>query len=142
MNVVLLKEGSYDNISLQQYNRNILVAVKRYKSNDLHEIIHEVETIHILQKEIHKSFPPMLIGVNTDAKPFLMATQIYGKESPTWTLGGAFEEGNILHCRNVNEILSGVNFVHAKGFLHNDIKQNNSLLYRSPSNWNAVLVEN
>ena len=75
----MLRERSFGKVALQMYNRNLPVAVKQYKSNDLYEINNEAETKFLLQKDGHHPLLPLLLGTNTETISFLMATIFYGK---------------------------------------------------------------
>lgn len=71
-----------------------------------------------------------------------MVTQFYGKHNESWTLDRTLKENrDIVNLAIIDKILNGVSFIHAKGFLHNDIKQNNILLDWNPPKWNTVIVD-
>jgi len=132
--------GSYGDCYTAKY-RGIDVVVKRAKTREakednkrvIREVMHEGEVINALGDY---DGLPLLFGVITVKAPICLVLQFHGVQMKSLTLSQAAEKGLIRSqnsCMAIfNEICETLQYVHSKGFLHNDIKSNNVMLEERP----------
>jgi tRNA A-37 threonylcarbamoyl transferase component Bud32 len=128
--------GSYGDCYSAKY-RGIDVVVKRAKTRNkkednkrvIREVLHEGKVINALG-----DFEglPLLFGVITAKAPICLVLQFHGVNMRSLTLYHAAEKELIVSqnaCIAIfDKICSTLQYVHSKGFLHNDIKSNNVIL--------------
>ena len=141
----VLGEGSYDKVVRGQLNGNIPVAVKIYKSDDISRIYREAQVYQDVQKErLHPNFP-VYFGVSVSSKPFLLLTQVIGKDSSI-TFCRALREQLVSSLQQIIFVVLGVAkallHLHSKRWLHNDLKKNNIVLSQlSDGNFQAIVID-
>ena len=142
-NEVFLGEGTYGVTRFMHFNGNFPVAVKEFKMNNLYEVKKEAGITSELQREHHPNLPYVL-GVCVKEKPYLMVTQFYGKSKKSFPLNRAIEYG-IIEFDNIGkvfkQIVDAINCLHEAGWLHNDIKENNVLMHKTPQEWKPVVID-
>ncbi len=140
---IVLGEGTYGVTRLMYFNGNFPVAVKEFKMNNVYEVKKEAGIISELQKEHHPNLPYVL-GVCMKEKPYLMVSQFYGKAKKSFPLLKAIEYGIIEfdHIERIfKQIVDAIRCLHEAGWLHNDIKENNVLMHRTPQEWKPVVID-
>ena len=122
--------GSFGECFIADY-RGIKVVVKEMKKrNDTlketgrckKEVLHEAKVLNTLGD--HEGLP-LLFGVCVDMEPFCLVTQFYGLGDESLTLHKAIKS-KILDKRQTAQIflslLRTLEYIHSKGYLHNDLK--------------------
>jgi len=146
---VPIGNGSYGTCYLACY-RGIKVAVKEMtKRNDSmaekercrHEVIHEANVLHALGD--HPNLP-LLFGICSVKEPYCLVLQFHGTEEESLTLQKATRR-KLLNKSQVLEVFTDVcrvlQYVHIKGFLHNDIKSNNVVLQTVGERYQPILID-
>lgn len=134
---IVLGEGTYGVTRLMYFNENFPVAVKEFKMSNIYEVKKEAGVISELQQHHHANLPYVL-GVCLKEKPYLMITQFYGEENKSFPLNKAGYRGIIEFDE---QIVHAIYFVHESGWLHNDIKENNVLMYRASKEWKPIVID-
>lgn len=142
--------GSFGTCYLAHY-RNIKVAVKemRKRNNSLTEkercrleVLHEAKVLYALGD--HPS-SPLLLGICSVKEPYCLVLQFHGTEKENLTLEKAVNRKLLKKSQVIQvfrDICSVLQYVHGKGYLHNDIKSNNVLLQPfGESEYQPVLID-
>ncbi|XP_048576934.1 cyclin-dependent kinase 1-A-like [Nematostella vectensis] len=138
-------EGSYGICQIKQYRGNMLVVVKEFRrAVQKEEAVHEATVLQELQKANHHPSLPLLIGVALKERPYLLVTQFHGRGYKSVTLSSAVKKGLFtevgMWLAALKTIAETLLFCHQKGFLHNDLKQNNVVFHYSGS-WKPVVID-
>ncbi len=154
----VLGKGAYGEVSFQTY-QGMAIAVKKYKNCSKEDVVPELLTVLNIRPCM---FLPIVYGVSTERKPFLMISKFYGslstKRSTTLQYylkkysHSSAKNGNNSSCsfpaastsnirKNDRELLQvaeniceGLDHIHKCGYLHGDIKSNNILIIKQDSN--------
>jgi hypothetical protein len=154
----VLGKGAYGEVSFQTY-QGMAVAVKKYKNCSKEDVVRELLTVLNIRPCM---FLPIVYGVSTERRPFLMILKFYGslstKRSTTLQYylkkysRSSAKNGNNSSCsfpaastsnipKNDRELLQvaeniceGLDHIHKCGYLHGDIKSNNILIIKQDSN--------
>lgn len=130
--------------------RGIKVVVKEMKKrNDSlketgrckKEVLHEAKVLNTLGD--HEGLP-LLFGVCVDMEPFCLVTQFYGLGDESLTLHKAIKS-KILDKSQTAEIflslLRTLEYIHSKGYLHNDLKSNNVVLEQRRGCFCPIIID-
>ena len=97
-----------------------------------------------LQSAKHHPCLLLLIGISY-IKPYLLVTQFHGGIDKAYTLGNAVK-GELLQTDCdwldvLNHITKALGFIHSKGWIHNDLKDNNIVLHLIDGQWKPLIVD-
>jgi len=150
-----LGQGTFGLCFLAKY-RNIIVAVKRYLDNDGKKSLSSLqksakqEASVLLELGDHKGLP-FLFGVCTQAKPIQIVLLYHGDGLTNLTIYQATKSKPELSvdtwCSIFRLTAEALQYVHACGYIHNDIKSNNVVLEKFNSNsqdevlYNPVVID-
>lgn len=146
----VIGSGCFGTVRLCKFKGDF-VAVKSLESVDdepdaviTRRAIHEAKIL--LNLKSHQSLPTLL-GVSVDARPVKIIMQFYGVESKSLTLHSLFKSECQLmlsveqwQCV-IKQIAEVINHVHNCGYIHNDIKTNNVVIYENSNNFIPVLID-
>jgi serine/threonine protein kinase len=130
--------------------RGIKVVVKEMKERDgsasdrercRREVLHEA---NILQSLGDHPGLPLLFGVCSDNVPYSIVLQFHGTETGNLTLLMAAKKKQFNKAQTIvifQEICQVLNYIHTKGFLHNDLKSNNVLLEQRSDGFRPVVID-
>lgn len=146
----VIGSGSFGTVTLCKYKGDF-VAVKSLKiEGDETETVIRRRALHeakvLLNLKCHQSVPTLL-GVSVDANPAKLIMQFYGVGSKSLTLHSLCKSttqliSNEVHWHDViRQIAGAIEHVHNCGFIHNDIKTNNVVIYENNENVVPVLID-
>ena len=105
------------------------------------EIIHEANVLNSLGDN---EGLPLLLGVCTETEPYSLVIQFYGRGEESLTLHKAIKEKMLTKTSTVDtfvRICNTLEFIHTKGYLHNDLKTNNVLLERGIDGFCPIIID-
>ena len=136
----IIGAGLFGTVKRCQYKGNI-VAVKCFKTavtslcSTKRSVLHEAKVL--LNLKSHRSIPTLL-GVCLEKEPLKLVMQCYGIEGQTLSLYSVCKlekhHNTMDECQwksVIKDIAKAIEHVHACGYLHNDIKTDNVVLYKS-----------
>ena len=141
--------GTFGNCFLAEY-RGIAAVVKEMKrQNDTpkeserckKEVLHEANVLHNLGD--HENLP-FLLGICTLKEPYSLVVQFHGSGQESLTLYKAIKEKFFEKVGTVKifvDICKAVNYIHGKGYLHNDLKSNNVVLKRKKEGFDPMIID-
>lgn len=141
--------GSFGNCYRGMYRGNLPVVIKKFKKNATDAVIQEARIIQGLQKTEHHPCLALLIGVSLKSKPFMLVTQFHGGSDSTqaYTIFTAIDVKLINDnidaewLRVLTELAKALGFIHNRGYLHNDFKENNVVLHYTKAKWSPVIID-
>jgi len=92
------------------------------------EVLHEANVINSLGD--HPNLP-FLFGVCTEKEPFSLVIQFYGKGGKSLTLHKVVKARMLKKqstAKVFQEIIRTLEYIHGKGYVHNDLKADNVIL--------------
>lgn len=129
--------------------RNITAVVKEVnRRNDTSkdskrcklEVLHKADILHSLGD--HAGLP-FLLGVCTEQEPYCLVLQFHGCGEESLTLHKGIKQKLLNKTSTVGtfqDICSALEYIHSKGFLHNDLKSNNVLLEPKKNGFRLVII--
>ncbi|KXJ24321.1 putative L-type lectin-domain containing receptor kinase S.5 [Exaiptasia diaphana] len=123
----ILGKGAFGTCEKMNY-RGIDVAVKEYAKHVRSAAV--LNEAGIISTFDHRGLP-LLFGVCLERKPYLLVTQYHGTNEGCMTISKATKTGLVkAKCWTsiFKETAEALEYVHSKGFIHNDIKGDNVLL--------------
>ena len=85
---------------------------------------------------------PLLFGASLDEKPYQLAFQFHGIDGRCVTFNKAVELAiEVKWIKIFEEAADALDFVHKKGFLHNDLKGDNILLFKENEAIYPVIID-
>jgi len=137
--------GSYGRCYKGTYRGNIPVVVKNFRSSvNAREILHE-EVMQDIQWIEHHSSLPLLIGISVNAKPCLLVSQFHGNNMSAYTLSTAIKSKLLAASSEWLDVLitlaQALGFIHQKGWVHDDLKENNVVLHLMNDKWQPVIID-
>ena len=132
----MIGDGTYGEFHIRRYTRfKIPVVEKRLKESDLTELKKEAYYIQLFS---HRCVPH-LIGLQTQMKPYSLIMEFLGDKTISMTVhrllfDSKFNDQKLMMrtakwCRVSYDIADALHYIHEKGYLHCDIKSNNTLVY-------------
>ncbi|XP_031565256.1 sporulation protein kinase pit1-like [Actinia tenebrosa] len=124
--VVVVKDYITDNFSSKEQLRQ--------------EVLHEAQVISQLGD--HRNLP-LLYGICTINLPYKMVLQFHGIGEKSVTLHKAVKTKKLTNEQwfdIVKGVAAGLNHVHARGYLHNDLKVNNVVFENSTGEYHSVII--
>ena len=134
-------EGTFGKVFLAEY-RGMAAVIKEIKSRDeaskkrercKREVLHEAAIINCLGDHLNL---PFLFGVCTGKELFSLVLQYYG------TGGKSLTHHSVVKARMLKkhstakvfkDVIDTVDYIHGKGYIHNDIESNNIVIERRAS---------
>ncbi|XP_068749122.1 calcium-dependent protein kinase 1-like [Montipora capricornis] len=105
------------------------------------EVLHEATVINSLGDHPNLSF---LFGVCTEKEPFSLVLQFYGKGGKSLTLHMVVK-ARMLKKKSTTkvfqEIINTLEYIHDKGYVHNDLKANNVILDWRGDEFRPILID-
>lgn len=139
--------GTFGSCYLAHY-RGYLVSVKEFKvhahmslGDVKKEVSHEARMINNLGD--HPCLP-LLFGVVTRTQPFRLITQFHGEKEKSVTISRAMRKNELTKqswLTILKNVIDGLEHVHKRGILHNDLKPNNIVLEKRHDKWNPVIID-
>ena len=141
--------GTYGDCFLAEY-RGIKVVIKEMKRRDKSikeserckkEVIHEANVLNSLGDN---EGLPLLLGVCTETELYSLVIQFYGRGEESLTLHKAIKVKMLTKTSTVDtfvRICNTLEFIHTKGYLHNDLKTNNVLLERGIDGFCPIIID-
>ena len=123
-----------------------MVAKHFKKDVSKEEVINEAS---ILSKLSHRGLPYVL-GIDLSTTPFIMVTLFYGIDQKNTTLHKLLDSDSFDAVIKLDksqalpiiaELSETLSYIHDKGFLHNDIKSDNIVLYAESAKLKPVLID-
>ena len=105
------------------------------------EVIHEANVLNSLGDN---EGLPLLLGVCTETEPYSLVIQFYGRGEESLTLHKAIKEKMLTKTSTVDtfvRICNTLEFIHTKGYLHNDLKTNNVLVERGIDGFCPIIID-
>lgn len=141
--------GTFGDCFLADY-RGIKVVVKEMKRRDQSlketerckkEAIHEAKVLNSLGD--HEGLP-FLLGICVEKEPYSLVTQFHGSGEESLTLHKAIKSkklNKIMTSETFTRISTTLEYIHSKGYLHNDLESNNVLLERRNDCFRPVIID-
>ena len=141
--------GTFGDCFLADY-RGIKVVVKEMKRRDQSfketerckkEVIHEAKVLNSLGD--HEGLP-FLLGICVEKEPYSLVTQFHGSGEESLTLHKAIKSkvlNKVIISETFTRISTTLEYIHSKGYLHNDLKSNNVLLERRNDCFRPVIID-
>ncbi|XP_031553520.1 RAF proto-oncogene serine/threonine-protein kinase-like [Actinia tenebrosa] len=144
----IIGSGSYGTCYKAYYRGNIPVVIKEFKPLlSKAEVIREATAILNIQKIEHHPCLPLLLGINLNKSPPLLVTQFHGAENDTsHTLSKAIRskllKSNEQWLDILIQLVKAVGFIHTRGWIHNDLKENNIVLHKiTEMEWRPIVID-
>lgn len=146
---IILGSGVFGTVKLHVYKSSV-VAVK-YLKNHLGQTSSDIKKTLFHEAKVLLNIKccnaiPMLIGICVDEQPYKLVMQFYGIEDKSITLHSLLI--NISMSLSEEQwysvlaiIVEGIHHVHMSGYLHNDIKTDNVVLYKTNDSYCPVLID-
>ena len=141
--------GTFGQCFLARY-RNITAVVKEMKRRNNTskeskrcklEVLHEANILHSLGD--HAGLP-FLLGICTEREPYCLVLQFHGCGEESLTLHKGIKRRLLNKTSTVGtfqDICSTLEYIHGKGFLHNDLKSNNVLLEPKKDGFRPIIID-
>lgn len=88
---------------------------------------------------------PLVFGVCVDQLPYLLVMQFYGVEGSCITLSNALKTQLLKSATTwlpvTYSIADGLQYIHEKGYLHNDLKGDNIVITKRDEQYNPVIID-
>ena len=141
--------GTFGQVFLAEYHdmKSVVKEMKRrsqsYKENVRckREVLHEATVINSLGD--HPNLP-FLFGVCTGKEPFSLVLQFYGKRGKSLTLHMVVRARMLKKqstTKVFQEIINTLEYIHDKGYVHNDLKANNVILDWWGDEFHPILID-
>ena len=105
------------------------------------EVLHEANILHSLGD--HAGLP-FLLGIYTEQGPYCLVLQFHSCGEESLTLHKGIKQKLLNKTSTVGtfeDICSALEYIHRKGFLHNDLKSNNVLLEPKKNGFGAMIID-
>lgn len=144
----VLGSGVFGTVKLCSYKGSYVAVklLKHYETQTTTELrralFHEAKIL--LNLRCNECIPTLL-GVSIDKEPLKIVTQFNGIDNVSVTLHSMFnEEGSITLIDKqwhslLNKLTKGIDHIHSCGYLHNDIKSDNVVVYKHKDEFIPVL---
>ena len=141
--------GTFGTCRLATY-RNVHVVLKEFKSygesqgaveKHKREVLHEAKIITCLGD--HPGLP-LLFGVQTKIIPYSLVLQFHGHKDTSLTIYKASYKKKLSNDEwkgVIGLVGEALNYIHTKGYLHNDLKANNVLLEKKHAIYNPIIID-
>ena len=141
--------GTFGQVFLAEY-RGMKSVVKEMKRRNpscketercKREVLHEATVINSLGD--HPNLP-FLFGVCTQKEPFSLVLQFYGKGGKSVTLHKVVKARMLKKqstTKVFQEIINTLEYIHDKGYVHNDVKANNVILDWRDEEFCPILID-
>lgn len=144
----VIGSGSYGTCYKGIYRGNIPVVIKAFKKSLVKaEVIREARAIQEIQSIEHHPCLPLVIGISLSDIPYLLVTQFHGAGNDlTYTLSKAVNS-ELLQTKEqwldvLIEIAKALGFIHRRGWIHNDLKENNIVLHKLlQGQWRPIIID-
>lgn len=130
------------------YYRSILVAVKEFRMNSnksrsevKRELLREARMVNHLGD--HRNLP-LLFGAVIKGDQLMLITQFHGERGKSVTLSVAIKKKKLEKSEwldIIKGVCEGLNHVHRRQILHNDLKSNNVVVEKRNDMWNPVIID-
>lgn len=145
----IIGSGVFGTVKLCEYKGSVVAAKCLMASNEStavtkRSVIKEAKVI--LNLRSHKSIPT-LIGVCLDEQPFKIILQLYQIQSKSITINSLCKKRHDITLNEsewhsiINQLAKAIDHVHMCGYLHNDIKTDNAVIYKSSDEFVPVLID-
>ena len=85
---------------------------------------------------------PFLLGICTEKEPYCLVLQFHGCGEESLTLHKGIKQKLLNKTSSTfQDICSAVEYIHSKGFLHNDLKSNNVLLEPKKNGFRPMMID-
>ena len=87
---------------------------------------------------------PFVLGVCTQQQPYSLVLQFYGSGEDSFTLYKALKQRKLNKTTTAGVfqgICNTLEYIHGKGFLHNDLKSNNVLLELRQHEYYPIIID-
>ena len=141
--------GTFGDCFLAEY-RGIKVAVKEMKRRNeslkesercKKEVLHEAGILHNFGD--HEGLP-FLLGVCVDREPYSLIIQFHGSGEESLTFHKAIKMKTLTKTTTAETFVGvcrAVEYIHGKGYLHNDLKANNVVLERRNDSFRPIIID-
>lgn len=105
------------------------------------EVLHEATILNSLGD--HPNLP-FLFGVCTEKEPFSLVLQFYGKRGKSLTLHKVVKARTLKKqstTKVFQEIINTLEYIHNKGYVHNDLNANNVILDWRDDEFRPILID-
>ncbi|XP_068750256.1 probable serine/threonine-protein kinase DDB_G0271682 [Montipora capricornis] len=126
----------------KMFYRGVPVAVKTFHSSTAEEVKREARVISNLK---HPNFP-LLLGICTLSKPYLLVTSYYNISDRPYTLSSLLKSKSLSLSEHVwltliRQLAQAISYLHDTGYIHRDIKGDNVLVSLLNSEHRAILID-
>ena len=142
-----LGSGTFGSCYLAHY-RGYLVSMKEFKVHAhmfLGDVKKEVrQKVRMITSLGNHRCLPLLFGVVTRTQPFRLITQFHGEKEKSMTVSKAMRKNELTKqswLTILKDVIDGLEHVHKRGILHNDLKLNNIVLEKRHEKWNHLAAE-
>jgi tRNA A-37 threonylcarbamoyl transferase component Bud32 len=141
--------GTFGDCFLADYH-GIKVVVKEMKRRDQplketewckKEASHEAKVLNSLGDHEGLLF---LLGICREKEPYSLVTQFHGSREESLTLHNTIQSkklNKIMTSETFTRISTTLEYIHSKGYLHNDLESNNVLLERRNDCFRPVIID-
>lgn len=142
----MIGSGSYGKCFKGLYRGNIPVVVKKFQCfvNE-REVKKEAEVMQDIQGVEHHPSLPLLIGIRVNIRPYLLVSQFHGGNDCAYTLASGIRSELLTTPQQWLEVLidltTALGFIHQKGWIHDDLKENNVVLHLINNKWKPVIID-
>lgn len=141
-NPSFLGEGSFGSVKKMLFCDRIEVAVKFLKGDATEKhLMHEAKAMYEIGN--HPGIP-YFYGVCMRDKSFMLIMECCVQDGRVITLTDAVNSLELSHfswSQILYKLTEALNFIHSKGFVHNDLKGNNVLLIKKQEIWQPVIID-
>ena len=142
--------GTFGECFLAWYHGDIKAVIKEIKRRDNSlkesrrcklEVLHEASILHSLGD--HAGLP-FLLGKCTEQEPYCLVLKFHGFGEESLTLHKVIKRRSLNKAATVSvfqAICNTLQYIHGKGFIHNDLKSNNVLLKREQDSFHPIIID-